>query len=31
MSDDTRALIPITIILILLMVGVLIAARTELG
>ena len=31
MSDDARALILITIMLIVLLVGVLIAARTELG
>ncbi len=31
MSDDTKAMILITIILILLLAGVLVAARTELG
>ena len=31
MSDDTKAMILITVMLIVLLVGVLVAARTELG
>ena len=31
MSDDTKAMILITIMMIVLLVGVLVAARTELG